>query len=232
MPGRPSTIASSAAATVPESGDVVPEIRAVIDAGHDQLSLESLDQPEVGQPDAVDRSAVGGVSDCPVLEVDLLNPQRPPRGDRPRHRRAIPIGRDHRELDPVDLQQRRSQRLEPGGLDPVVVREQDPHLGPDPSGRPRTYARTERCYWWMLREDAGPDVWWRYTRVRGQSAAPPGAPRMRAYVRGRPLAAGPTVKRPCQLESARLGDGVFDLARAGGGGVVDDGSRRRGDRDT
>ena len=30
----------------------------------------------------------------------------------------------------------------------------------------------------MLREDAGPDVWQRHMRVRGQSTAPPGAARM------------------------------------------------------
>ena len=54
--------------------DVVAEVRAVVDPRHDQLGLEALDQPQVGQAHAVDRRAVGGVADRPVVEVDLLRP--------------------------------------------------------------------------------------------------------------------------------------------------------------
>jgi len=32
--------------------------------------------------------------------------------------------------------------------------------------RPRKYGRTERCHWWMLREDAGSVAWQRYARIR------------------------------------------------------------------
>src|SRR5437764_4414767 len=35
--------------------------------------------------------------------------------------------------------------------------------------------------------DAGLVVYWSYTRVRGQSQAPPGVPRMSSYLRDRPL---------------------------------------------
>ena len=48
----------------------------------------------------------------------------------------------------------------------------------------------ERCRWGMPGEDAGSDVYWRYTRIRGQSRAPPGAPRMQAN-----LADGALVRR-------------------------------------
>ena len=76
-------------------GDVVPEVRAVVDAGHDQLGLEPLDQPEVCQTHAVHRGAVCGISDGAVPELDLPHPERAPGRDRPRHRRPVPIGRDH-----------------------------------------------------------------------------------------------------------------------------------------
>src|SRR5207249_9644957 len=55
------------------------------------------------------------------------------------------------------------------------------------SGRFRKYGDTERCHWWMPGADAGLVVYWSYTRVRGQSQAPPGVPRMSSYLRDRPL---------------------------------------------
>ncbi len=77
MPGTPSMMPSSAAATVPGVGDVVAEVGAVVDAGDDQVGLEAVDQPERGEPDAVDRRAVAGVAARAVLEADLGDPQRP-----------------------------------------------------------------------------------------------------------------------------------------------------------
>src|SRR5438874_1336928 len=59
------------------------------------------------------------------------------------------------------------------------------------SGRFRKYGDTESCYWWMPGADAGLDVYWTYTRVRGQSQAPPGVPRMSSYLRNRPLSVVP-----------------------------------------
>ena len=99
----------------------------MVDPGHDQLGLEALDQPEPRQPHAVDRRAVGGVADRPVAEIDLLHPQRPPGRDRARHRRAVAVRRDHRQLDPGKRQQRLAQRLQARRLDPVVVGQQDTH---------------------------------------------------------------------------------------------------------
>src|SRR5207248_6422175 len=69
------------------------------------------------------------------------------------------------------------------------------------SGRFRKYGDTERCHWWMPGADAGLDVYWTYTRVRGQSQAPPGVPRMSSYLRNRPLRLrlpGPQPLGPCR----------------------------------
>jgi hypothetical protein len=48
--------------------DVVAEVRAVVDAGHDEVGLEALDQPERGEAHAVDRRAVGRVADRAVAK--------------------------------------------------------------------------------------------------------------------------------------------------------------------
>ena len=105
-----------------------PRLEPWLIPGDDQLGLEALDQAEVREPHAVDRRAVGRVADGPVVEVDLLHPQRPPGGDRARHRRAVAVGRDHRQLDRRDAAKRAPQRLQAGGLDPVVVGQQHSHL--------------------------------------------------------------------------------------------------------
>ena len=101
----------------------------MVDAGDDELGLEPLDQAEAGQPDAVDRRPVRGVSNGSVAKVDFLHPQRPPGRDRARHRGAIAVWRDHRQLDGRQLHQRLAQRLESSGLDPVVVGQQHPQRG-------------------------------------------------------------------------------------------------------
>ena len=97
----------------------------MVDPRDDEVGLEALDQPEVGEPHAVDRRAVGGVADAAVLERHLGDPQRAPRGDRARHRRAVGVGRDHDEANVVELGERAAQRLQPVRLDPVVVGQQD-----------------------------------------------------------------------------------------------------------
>ena len=58
--------------------------------------------PRSGRGWRVSRSrpeSVGGVAHGPIAEVDFLRPQRPASRDRTRHRRAIAVGSDHRELD-------------------------------------------------------------------------------------------------------------------------------------
>ena len=108
--------------------DVVAEVGAVVDPGHDDVGLEAVDEPELGEPDAVDGRAVGRVADRPVVEVDLLDPERPARRDHPRHRRPVPVRRDDGELDVRELQQRAAERLQPLGLDAVVVGQQHAHV--------------------------------------------------------------------------------------------------------
>jgi len=99
----------------------------VVDAGYDELRFEALDHAECREAHAVDRRAVGREAVRAVAEVDLVDPQRPARRDRARHSGAVAVGRDHRELDVGDPQQRAAQRLQPLGVDPVVVREQHLH---------------------------------------------------------------------------------------------------------
>ena len=108
-------------------GDVVAEVEPVVDAGDDELRLEVLDQPELREPHAVDGRAVGREAVRAVVEVDPLDPQRPARRDRARGRGAVAVRRDDGQLDPRHVEQRAPQRLEALGLDPVVVRQEDPH---------------------------------------------------------------------------------------------------------
>jgi hypothetical protein len=108
-------------------GDVVAEVGAVVDPGDDRLGGEALDEAELGQAHAVHRRAVGGVAVRAVVEVHPLHPQRPARRDRARHRRAVAVGRDDRQIDVGDVQQRLAQRLQSVGPDPVVVGQQHAH---------------------------------------------------------------------------------------------------------
>jgi hypothetical protein len=108
-------------------GDVVAEVEPVVDAGDDELRLEVLDQAEMREAHAVDRRAVGREAVRAVLELDALDPQRPPRRDRARGRRAVAVRRHHAQLDAGHLEQRAAQRLETLGLEAVVVRQEDPH---------------------------------------------------------------------------------------------------------
>ena len=118
---------------------------------------KSVDQAERGEPHAVDRRAVARVADRAVLERDLGHPQRAPERDRARGRRAVAVGRDHRELDVVERDQRAPQRLQALGVDAVVVGEQDPQHRRDStllrsrsstSGRPPRVCRMARRPGW------------------------------------------------------------------------------------
>ena len=97
-------------------GDVVAEVGPVVDAGDDQVGREAVDQPERGEADAVDRRAVGREADRPVAERHLLDPERPPRGDRARGGRPVGVRRDDRQLDVLDL--RRARAAAPAALPP------------------------------------------------------------------------------------------------------------------
>ena len=103
-------------------------------------ALEALDQAEVREPHAVDRRAVGGVADGAVVERHLGHPQRAARGDRAGHRRAVAVGRDHREAHPVELRPAR-------GAAPA---------GPRPRSRRRWSAGRRHRASMLWRAEAGP----------------------------------------------------------------------------
>ena len=107
-------------------GDVVAQVGAVVDPRHDQLRLEA-DQPEGGEPHAIDGGPVGRVTHAAVLEVDLLHPQRRPGGDAAGAGGAVRVGRDHRQLDVGHRQQRAPHLVQALRGDAVVVGEQDFH---------------------------------------------------------------------------------------------------------
>src|SRR5512146_3058512 len=94
--GRPSTILSKAAGTVP-------------------------DQAQLGEADAVDRGAVGREAVVAVAELDLLDRQRRAGGDAASGGAAVRVGRDHVDLDTVELAQGTAGGLQAGGRDAVVV---------------------------------------------------------------------------------------------------------------
>ena len=114
----------------PRVGDVVAEVRAVVDAGDHDLGPEAVHEAQVRQADAVDRRPVGGVADGAVAERDLGDEQRAAGRDHPREGRAVAVRGDDDEVDAVDAQQRAPQGLQALRLDAVVVREQDPHAHP------------------------------------------------------------------------------------------------------
>ena len=169
MPGMPEDHALEGGRHRAGVGDVVAEVRPVVDAGDDQVGREAVDQPERGEPDAVDRRAVGRVADRAVAERHLLDPQRPPRGDRARGGRLVGVGRDDRELDVVDLEQRAPQRLQALRLDPVVVGEEDPeHAREDRCGLPTLAVRPVRGAPGRL-----PCARWARSRPASRSSPPP-----------------------------------------------------------
>jgi hypothetical protein len=115
-------------------GDVVAEVGAVVDPRDDEVGLKAVDQAEGREAHAVHRRPIGRVADAAVAEGHLLHPQRAPGGDRARRRRAVGVGRDDRQLDVGDLEQRTPQRLQPVGLDPVVVGQQHAQHGSEDRG--------------------------------------------------------------------------------------------------
>jgi hypothetical protein len=49
-------------------GDAIAKVGAMVDAGDDEIGGEAVDQPEPGQPHAVDGRAIGGITDGAVGE--------------------------------------------------------------------------------------------------------------------------------------------------------------------
>ena len=98
----------------------------MVDPGDDQVG-PAAEQPEVGEPHAVDRGSVGREAAIAVAELDLFDAQGGAGGDAARGRAAIRVGRDHVDLDPVELAQRPPRGLQAGGGDPVVVGQENPH---------------------------------------------------------------------------------------------------------
>ena len=128
-------------------GDVVAQVGAVVDAGHDEVGLEVADQAEVGEPHAVDRGAVARVADGAVVERHLGHPQRPPRGDRAGGGGHVGVRRDHGELDVVQRDQRAPERLQTLGVDAVVVGEEHAqHRTVEDRDRPISPPRSVRFY--------------------------------------------------------------------------------------
>jgi hypothetical protein len=107
-------------------GDVVAEVRAVVDAGHDQLGLE-LDQAQGREANAVDGRAVRGVADAAVAEFHLVHPQGPAGGDRAGGGASVGVGRDRGKLHSRHLQECSPHHVQAGGLDAVVVGKQHFH---------------------------------------------------------------------------------------------------------
>ena len=107
----------------------VAEVGAVVDAGDDDVGLEAVDQTQRGHAHAVHRRAVAGEAVRAVAERHLGDPQRAAEGDRPGRGRAVAVGRDHGQLHVLERHQRAPQRLQPFGVDAVVVGEEHAEHG-------------------------------------------------------------------------------------------------------
>ena len=93
-------------------GDVVAQVRAVVDPGDDQVGAFA-DQAEVAEADAVDRRAVGRVGDPPVVEPHLLDRERRASRDAARGGAAVGVRDDHVRLDAVSSARARRGREGP-----------------------------------------------------------------------------------------------------------------------
>ena len=126
-------------------GDVVAQVRAVVDAGDDQLGLEVLDQAELR------RSARSRPACRRSRSRSSRRRSRSPAthsGRRVVIIRAIaerlPSGRDHEQLDARHRRERAAQRQQPLGVDAVVVGEQNVHARPPSYEQGRARAVTIR----------------------------------------------------------------------------------------
>src|SRR5680860_1261356 len=91
-------------------GHVVAQVNPMIDAGDNQVRALT-EQADLGEADAVDRGAVGGVAEIAVLKPNLLDRERRAGGDAACGCAPVGVGRDHVELDALDLAQLAASRV-------------------------------------------------------------------------------------------------------------------------
>ena len=89
MDGTPSSVPSMAALTVPGVRDVVAEVRAAVDARHEQRRLLGQDRVD-REVHAVGRRAVDGVA----VRPGVVDAQRPMQRERMAARALLPVRRD------------------------------------------------------------------------------------------------------------------------------------------
>ena len=102
---------------------VVAEIRGVVDARHHDVRLE-LQHAGQRQVHAVGRRA----GDAAGVVVDALQPDRQVERQRVAGAGAVAVGGDHHHFM-AGLAQHGGEHPDAGGIDAVVVADQDPHLG-------------------------------------------------------------------------------------------------------
>ena len=100
---------------------VVAEVRGVVDAGNDDVGL-LLQHPGDGDVDAVGRRAV----DAPGVFVVANHADRHVQGQRIAGAGAVAVGRDHQHLV-AGLAQASGEDADAGGVDAIIVADQDTH---------------------------------------------------------------------------------------------------------
>ena len=169
-------------------GDVVAEVRAVVDAGRDEVEAVP-EVAEEGEADRVGRRAVDRVGERPVGKCPLADAQRAHERLLVADRALVRVGRDDGHLaHPLE---RLLEREQPARLDAVVVGDEDPR-----SRRPLAERRRASC--------AAP---------ADRHAQPHRRPARRAPCRGRAARSGPVPgscpghrpRRSCRLASTDPG---------------------------
>jgi hypothetical protein len=111
-------VPSIAAETGPGIGDVVAEVRSLVDARDDEAGAPAED-PVHGEVHAVGRRPVDRVARVP----ELLDAERPVERQRMADGAPLPVGRDDDHL--AHRRERRRERRDPLGMDAVIVRDED-----------------------------------------------------------------------------------------------------------
>ena len=90
----------------------------------DQLNEIAVGVPDIG---VVVPIVVPDPRLAAVVEGDLLHPERRARGDAARGGAPVRVWSDHMNVQALDSDQLLAQGIQSGGLDPVVVGDQDAH---------------------------------------------------------------------------------------------------------
>ena len=145
----------------PRVGDVVAEVRAVVDARGDEVEAV-LEVAEEGEADRVGRRAVDGIRRRAVGQDPLAHAQRPHQRLLVADRALVGVGRDDRHV--AHRLERLLEREQAARLDAVVVGDEDarpagvlgdgrdgvrrargpPRAAPPASGSPRSRSRSRR----------------------------------------------------------------------------------------